>query len=95
MNGIDTECLTGTGATLSVLSLRAWDIISLSSSHDIYPFTMQAFTAYGSQIEVEGKASVTIEICGIQYIFDVIVADIYNDAIIGLDFLHTTVVSLM
>ena len=87
INGIDTECLIDTGATLSVLSLRAWDIISLSSSHDIYPFTMQVFTASGSQIEVKGKAPVTIEFCGIQYLFDMIVADINNDAILGLDFL--------
>ena len=87
INGIDTECLIDTGATLSVLSLKAWDIISQSSSNDIKPFKMQVFTASGSQIEVKGKVSVTIEICGIQCIVDMIVADIDNDAIIGLDFL--------
>ena len=76
--------MINTDVTLSVLSLKAWDVIS---SHDIYPFTMQVFTASGSQIGVEGKVSVTIEICSIQYIFDMIVADIDNNAIIGLDFL--------
>ena len=65
IKGIDTECLIDKGATLSVLSLKAWDIISQSSSHDIKPFKMQIFTASGIQIEDKGKASVTIEICGI------------------------------
>ena len=36
INDIDTECLIDTDATLSVLSLKALDIISQSSFHDMH-----------------------------------------------------------
>ena len=87
INNIITECLIDTGATLSILSLKAWDVISQSSSNELKKFSMQVFTASGSQIEVKGKATVIIEICGVQCVTEIVVADIDMDAILGLDFL--------
>ena len=62
INNIITECLINTGATLSILSFKAWDVISQSSSNELKKFSMQVFTASGSQIEVKGKTTVIIEI---------------------------------
>ena len=62
-------------------------MISQSSSNELKKFSMQVFTASGSQIEVKGKTTVIIEICGVQCVTEIVVADIDMDAIFGLDFL--------
>lgn len=87
INNFETECLIDTGATLSIIASKAWDIITQSDSI-LQPFSPEVFTASGSEIEVKGKTTVMIEICGIQCPAEMIVADIDVDVIIGLDFLR-------
>ncbi|MCG8044653.1 MAG: hypothetical protein JAY66_03025, partial [Candidatus Thiodiazotropha taylori] len=78
-----------TGATLSIVSSKAWDIVKQTCSNELEAFTMQIFTASGSQVDVKGKTQVVIELSGIKSVYEVIVADIDMDAILGLDFLMT------
>ena len=88
INNILTDCLIDTGATLSILSLKAWDIINQSSANNLDTFEPKIYTASGSQVEVKGSADVMIDIADVKSITRVIVADIDMDAIIGLDFLQ-------
>ena len=87
INNIPTECLVDTGATLSILSIKAWDIISQHSTSKLQPFKSEIFTASGVQINVRGKASVMVDINGMHCMTEMAVADIDLDAILGLDFL--------
>ena len=86
-SNIITELLIDTGATLSILSLKAWDMIIQSGSSKLKKFSMQVFTASASQIEVKGKTTVIIELCGAQCITVIVVAGIDMGAILELDFL--------
>ena len=88
INNILTDCLIDTGATLSILSLKAWDIINQSSANNLDTFEPKIYTESGSQVEVKGSADVMIDIADVKSITRVIVADIDIDAIIGLDFLQ-------
>ena len=87
INDVVTDCLVDTGATLSVLSVRTWDIINQSCTTNLEVFKQQIFTASGNPLEITGSATVMIELCGIKSVTKIIVADIDNDAILGLDFL--------
>ena len=63
-------------------------MVGQSSTTALKQFKSEIFTASGSQIEVKGKASVMIEIDGIQCLTEMAVADIDIDAILGLDFIR-------
>ena len=89
INDVITDCLIDTGATLSILSSKAWNTISQSSTGYLKVFESQIFTASGNQIDAKGIGSVVIEICGMKCVTDIVVADIDMDAILGLDFLKT------
>ena len=52
-------------------------------------FHPEIFTASGNEVEVKGKTAVMIEICDVQCISTMVVADIDVDIILGLDFLRT------
>lgn len=87
VNDIVTDCLIDTGATLSILSLRAWDIINQSGNNQLEAFKSQVFTASGNPVKIKGSVSVIIELGGVRSVTKLIVADIDIDAILGLDFL--------
>ena len=87
INSIPTDCLVDTGATLSILSIRAWDTLSQASTMSLKPFKAAIFTASGNQVDVKGQVSMMVEISSIKCIAEMVVADIDVDAILGLDFL--------
>ena len=87
INSIPTECLIDTGATLSIISIKAWDIISQNSSMTPQTFKSGIYTASGSPVDVKGKISVMVEVGGIKYVTEMVVADIDIDDILGLEFL--------
>ncbi len=87
INNTVMDCLIDTGATLSILSLKTWDVIQQSCSEGLKRFEPQIYTASGNQVDVKGMTRVMVEIVGIKCITEVIVADIDMDAILGLDFL--------
>ena len=65
INNILTDCLIDTGAKLSILSLKAWDIINQSSANNLDTFEPKIYTASGSQVEVKGSADVMIDIADV------------------------------
>ena len=87
INNYDAECLVDTGATLSLISCKAWDIIN-KSADSLNEFRSDIFTASGNKVEVRGKATVLVELCDIQCVSEMVVADIDVDIILGLDFLR-------
>ena len=89
VNGIPVESLIDTGATLTIISMRLWDTIKQCSSPRLEPFNSQVSTASGESVEIKGKTSVFIDIGGMQYTCQVVVADIDLELIMGLDFLKT------
>lgn len=88
INNIQAECLIDTGATLTIMSMRLWDIIQLSSSSVLEKFHSQVFTASGESLEMKGKTTVFIEIGGMHFPCKIVVAKIDVDLILGLDFLR-------
>ena len=88
ISNYETECLIDTGATLSIISCKAWDTINQSGSV-LQPFNSVVYTASGGEVDIKGKTPVSVEVCGIQCIIDMIVANIDIDVILGLDFLKT------
>ena len=89
INNISMECLIDTGATLSIMSLKAWDIIRDSCSNELKAFSTPIYTASGNQIEVKGLIPVVVRLCGLNCVTEVLVADVDVDVILGLDFLST------
>ena len=75
-----------TGATLSIISSRAWEATDISSS-TLTTFEQVISNASGSPIEVKGKTRVQIKVSKSTCYMDVIIADIDSEAILGLDYL--------
>ena len=86
INGKPLSCLVDTGATLSIISSRAWEAMDISSS-TLTTFEQVISNASGSPIEVKGKTRVQIKVSKSTCNMDVIIADIDNEAILGLDYL--------
>ncbi|MCG8048996.1 MAG: reverse transcriptase domain-containing protein, partial [Candidatus Thiodiazotropha endolucinida] len=86
VNGKPVYCLVDTGATLTIISTKVWELVDPPFSA-LTPFPQTISTATGSPIEVSGKARVQIKMAKSICYIDVIVANIENDLIIGLDFL--------
>ena len=87
VNGVPVESLVDTGATIIIISTRLWDTILKGSSPLLEKFTSQVFTASGEPVDIKGKTTVFIDICGMHhYTCKLVVADIDLDLIMGLDF---------
>ena len=86
VNGVPVESLVDTGATLTIISTRLWDIIQQCSSPLLEKFSPQVFTASGEVVAIKGQTTAFIEICDMHYTCKVVVADIDLDMIMGLDF---------
>ena len=87
INNYDAECLVDTGATLSLISCKAWDLMN-NLAAPLEEFSPDIFTASGNKVEVRGKTTVIVDLCDIQCVSEMVVADIDVDIIIGLDFLR-------
>ena len=87
VNSVPSEFLVDTGATLSILSIKAWDVLSQNSSMMLQPFQSEVYTASGNPIDVKGKVQVMVDVNGIQCLTEMVVADIDVDGLLGLDFL--------
>ena len=86
VNGKPLSSLVDTGATLTIISSRVWEAIG-ESSYTLNPFDQVISTASGNPIGVKGKTKVHIKVSKSSCYMDVIIADIDNEAILGLDFL--------
>ena len=86
LNGYEVDCLVDTGATLSVLSTRAWKMMDGQGSK-LKAFDKEIVSASGNPLRIEGTTTVTIDLDGTHCSCNVIVADVESDIILGLDFL--------
>ena len=85
VNDKPVYCLVDTGATLTIISTKIWELVDQPSSA-LAPFSQIISTATGSPIEVSGKARVQIKMAKSLCYIDVIVANLENDLIVGLNF---------
>ena len=80
--------LVDTGASLTVMSTRVWESSNLSKHGMLPEYNRTVVTASGAALEVKGKTTVSLQIGEESYDADVIVADVENDLLIGLDFMR-------
>ena len=86
LNWYGVDCLVDTGATLTVLSTRAWNMIDGQVS-SLRRFDKEIVSAFGNPLSVKGTTTVTLDFGEIKCSCNVIVADVESDIILGLDFL--------
>ena len=87
INGKPLSSLVDTGATLTIISSRVWETIG-DSPCSLNSFKQVISTASGNPIDVKGKTKVRIRVSKSSCFMDVIIADIDNEVILGLDFLE-------
>ena len=80
--------LVDTGASLTVMSTRVWESSNLSKHGMLPEYYRTVVTTSGAALEVKGKTTVSLQIGEESYDADVIVADVENDLLIGLDFMR-------
>ena len=78
--------LIDTGATISLISRN---VINDMHSVKVYGTRVQLSQANGSEIRVHGESEVDMEIGSTSHRVDVIIADIEQDGILGMDFLQS------
>ncbi|XP_053391020.1 uncharacterized protein LOC128553858 [Mercenaria mercenaria] len=87
INNITLECLVDTGATLTLLSHKTWDLIKDRNTASLEKSNIQISAASGDHLNVLGKTSVIFDINGIHVVTGVLIVEIDIDGIIGLDFM--------
>ncbi|CAG2249214.1 unnamed protein product [Mytilus edulis] len=87
VNGIITDLLIDTGATVTVISTKMFK--KMSNMPSLIPTERDILTASGHSLHVSGKTELEIETDTFKCINAAIVADINVDCILGLDFLRT------
>ncbi len=71
-----------------MVSSRLWDA-QLNKPPKLKPFDKDILSVNGNTIEVNGKTRMTMHVGGTDCTMEVLIGDISNDAILGLDFLKT------
>ena len=79
--------LVDTGASLTSMSTRVWESSNLSKHGMLPEYNRSVVTVSGAALEVKGKTTVSLQIGEESYDADVVVADVENDLLIGLDFM--------
>ncbi|CAC5414114.1 unnamed protein product [Mytilus coruscus] len=87
VNGIITDLLIDTGATVTVISTKMFT--KMSNMPNLIPTERDILTANGDSLLLSGKTVLEIETDTFKCINTAIVADINVDCILGLDFLRT------
>ena len=86
VNGRPINCLVDTGATLIIISTKVWETLGCSNL-TLSTFDQVISTASGSPIEVTGRTRVQLKVADCSSYVDVIIANIDNELILGLDFM--------
>ncbi len=87
INGVEAEMLIDTGATISIISQGLISSMSECSRPEVIPTNIQVFLANNAQLKVYGHATVEMQLGGRVTQHKIMVADIHNDVLLGLDFM--------
>ena len=95
VNGMPTSVLVDTGATVSLLSRTVYDRMdeAYEASTEV---DGEVVSTNGTLVKVLGQASVQLKIADEAWTQDMIIADIHEDGILGMDFLlkHKCIINL-
>ena len=86
VNGLSTNLLVDTGATVSLLSKAMFDNMG-KTDDTITNVKGDVLSTNGSPLKVLGKTSVELKLADKAWVQDVIIADLTVDGILGMDFL--------
>ena len=95
VNGMPTRFLVDTGATVSLLSRTAYD--RMDKAHETSTgVDGEVVSTNGTLVKVLGQTSVQLKIADEALTQDLIIADIHEDGILGMDFLlkHKCIINL-
>ena len=85
INSRPIDCLVD--ATVSILSERVWNSLKHSYNTSLEPYTYTLSIANEENVEVKGKVTMKVTVCGFEFDLIFIVANIDRDGLLGLDFL--------
>ena len=88
VSGTQVEWLVDTGCSTTILSSRKYDEASPADRPALQPYVGTLLSADNTPILVRGCASVRLQLHGRRLQHEVIVADIANEGLLGLDFLY-------
>ena len=86
VNGLPTNLLVDTGATVSLLSKAVFNTMG-KTDDTIMQVKGDVLSTNGSPLQVLGKTSVDLKLTDKSWVQDVIIADLTVDGILGMDFL--------
>ena len=87
VHGRASHFLVDTGASVSVLSLAAYEELPQSRRPTLRPPSIQICGVAGTHIPISGVAEMTLVFAGVPVVHEMVVADIPLDAILGQDIL--------
>ena len=87
INGSKSKMLIDTGASLTLISKKVYDLINHNSRPKLQESAQKVFNASGGILTQYGKAEFCISIGNSETLISAIVTDITVDGILGLDFL--------
>ena len=95
VNGMPTRFLVDTGAIVSLLSRRAYDRMDKAYETST-GVDGEVVSTNGTLVKVLGQTSVQLKIADEAWTQDLIIADIHEDGILGMDFLlkHKCIINL-
>ena len=95
VNGMPTRFLVDTGATVSLLSRTAYDRMGKANETST-GVDGEVVSTNGTLVKVLGQTSVQLKIADETWTQDLIIADIHEDGILGMDFLlkHKCIINL-
>ena len=92
IDNITADCLVDTGATLTIVSSKLWEVIN--SKNSLTPFDTPLVSAAGDTTKVKGRTELSMTFGDLQYSVPVIIADMDIDVVLGFDFMQEQDVSV-
>ncbi len=89
---VSVDCLVDTGATLTLISYKLWELIQ--DKHTLTNFSTPIISASGDAIKIQGRTEVLIEFGDMRCPVKVVVADMDIDMVLGIDFMNSYSVSI-
>jgi hypothetical protein len=86
VGNVSVNCLVDTGATVTVISEKLW--LKLKSNNKITPFELSVSSTSGDLLKIKGQTEIYLRFKRHLYKTKVVVAEIGNDVVLGLDFMQ-------